>query len=154
VALAELRQQVDRIVARYPSVRVEPKPVAVAVHLRQATEADAAGASADLAHWVGTHESVHTLHGKQVLELSVVADDKGTAFDRLRTETAATAAVFIGDDATDEHAFAVLRDGDLGIKVGPGDTSARTRIDSPAAVGDLLGVLLSARRARLEARRG
>ena len=148
VALADLRQRVDEIVARFPTVRAEPKPVGVAVHLRRADEADAREASAELARTVSVDPAVRTLHGKRVIELSVVAVDKGLALEALRNEIGATAAIFIGDDTTDEHAFAVLGQGDLGVKVGPGETIARTRIDSPSAVSDLLGVLRSARGAR------
>jgi trehalose 6-phosphate synthase/phosphatase len=153
LALADLRRRVDEIVGRYPTVRLEPKPAGVAAHLRRASAADVQGATGELAQLLGALPTVRALHGHQVIEYSVLAVDKGVALDRLRSETGASAVIFIGDDTTDEHAFAALWDGDVGVKVGPGDTLARTRIDSPAAVADLLGVLLSARGARLQARR-
>ena len=145
VALADLRRRLAETLAPFPTVRLEPKPVGVAVHLRRATDSDAAGAFAAVSQLISPDPAIRTLHGKRVIELSVVAVDKGSALDQLRAETHSTAVIFIGDDATDEHAFAVMRPRDLGVKVGPGDTAARGRIGSPDAVADLLGVVLSAR---------
>ena len=48
-------------------------------------------------------DTVHITTGKEVLELSVVKADKGTAMEKLRSDHNATAALFIGDDVTDEH---------------------------------------------------
>jgi trehalose 6-phosphate phosphatase len=43
--------------------------------------------------------------------------------------------VFVGDDSTDEHGFdAVERLGGWSIKVGPGRTAARFRLQDPNAV--------------------
>jgi trehalose 6-phosphate phosphatase len=42
--------------------------------------------------------------------------------------------------------FARLRPGDVGVKVGEGDTAAAHRVADPAALADLLGELLTARR--------
>ncbi|MFN3388507.1 MAG: trehalose-phosphatase, partial [Allosphingosinicella sp.] len=49
--------------------------------------------------------------------------------------------VFVGDDLTDEHAFAAAADlGGAGILVGPARASAaRYRLDDVAAVADWLG---------------
>jgi trehalose 6-phosphate phosphatase len=78
-----------------------------------------------------------------VLDLAVTDMDKGTALDRMR---GAAAVFFAGDDVTDETAFDRLRPGDVGVKVGDGDTAAGDRVADPAALADLLGELLTARR--------
>ena len=84
--------------------------------------------------------------GKAVIELAVVQTDKGRALDVLRHQVGATAAVFLGDDVTDEKAFRRLRGSDVGVKVGPGDTLASYRIDAPADVAVVLDHLLDVRR--------
>jgi trehalose-phosphatase len=92
---------------------------------------------------------VRTTHGKEVVELSVVDTDKGRALDRLREETGADAVVFAGDDVTDETAFARLTPTDVGIKVGPGDTAARFRVESTTSVATVLAALAEARSAQV-----
>ena len=146
--LAWLRDRLEAIRERHPGVRLEPKPVGVAVHLRQAEEAEARAAAQEITTEISADPAIRTLRGKMVVELSVVAVDKGVAVQSLRAQTQATNVVYLGDDVTDENAFTSLAAHDLGVKVGPGDTAARLRVESPTAVADLLGVLLSARGAR------
>ena len=81
-----------------------------------------------------------------MLEFAVIDTDKGEAVDILREQTSATVVVFLGDDVTDEKAFRRMREDDIGIKVGPGDTAAGFRIGTPDDVADVLAYLLAARR--------
>ena len=57
------------------------------------------------------------------------------------------AVVYLGDDVTDEHVFTVLGPQDLSIKVGPGETAARTRLDDCSEVPAVLEALAAARTA-------
>ncbi len=143
--LAKLDTEVNRIAHGREGVHVEIKPTGRAVHLRSASQDDAAAVADELrsgaAHWHG----VNLLRGKKVFELSVVETDKGTAFAELVDEIGATATVFIGDDVTDEHAFEALGPRDLTVKVGAGPTTAGIRIAGPSQVADLLTILASAR---------
>ena len=50
--------------------------------------------------------------------------------------------LFLGEDVTDEDAFAWLGDGDVGVEMGPGSTLARYRVDDPEAVVGLLTAAL------------
>ncbi|APU12448.1 MULTISPECIES: trehalose-phosphatase [Actinoalloteichus] len=144
--LTRLKKHIEKITAGYEGVHLEIKPASIAVHVRRA-EPDVADAvmeiiRADPATWDG----VETTEGKAVLELAVVQTDKGNALDVLRHQVGATAALFIGDDVTDEKAFLRLQGPDLGIKVGPGDTAAGYRIDDTPAVATVLAFLLEERR--------
>ena len=49
--------------------------------------------------------------------------------------------VFVGDDVTDEEAFAVLGATDVTIKVGPADTIASYRLHDTDAVAEWLNRL-------------
>ncbi len=133
------------ITHRVAGVMLELKPAAVAVHVRQASRPDAARVTTELVAGPGALPGVAVLHGKEVVELSVVAGDKGTALDLLRARTEATCTVFVGDDVTDEHAFARLSPHDVGIKVGAGDTHARFRVTDTAAAAALLTFLAGQR---------
>lgn len=88
---------------------------------------------------------MHATTGKAVLEFAVIDTDKGEALDILRAEHRADAVVFFGDDVTDEKAFRRLTDGDIGVKVGPGETAAAYRVDAPEDVAAALVYLLSVR---------
>jgi trehalose 6-phosphate phosphatase len=142
----KLQQGLQEIVEGQPGVSLEAKPASVAVHVRQA-ESDVAGEVLDLvrggpASWDG----VQVTEGKAVIELAVVKTDKGNALDTLRHQVGATAAVFLGDDVTDEKAFARLHGPDLGIKVGQGDTLAHYRIGDSTEVATVLAFLMEERR--------
>lgn len=56
------------------------------------------------------------------LELRASGRDKGTAARELiRRSPPGTLAIYVGDDATDEDAFAVVREAGLGIRIGADD---------------------------------
>lgn len=143
--LARLEQTMTELTERYPGATVEIKPVSVAFHVRNAAPEHAQQALDDALNAVRDWD-IHVTEGKAVREFAVIDTDKGEALDRLRQSSDGGAVVFFGDDVTDEKAFARLADGDIGVKVGPGQTLARYRVDSPDDVASALGVLLHARR--------
>ncbi|MTD16191.1 bifunctional alpha,alpha-trehalose-phosphate synthase (UDP-forming)/trehalose-phosphatase [Nakamurella sp. YIM 132087] len=143
--LARLRRVLQSITSEYQDISLEPKPTGIAVHLRLASEKDAAAVTAAIEDDPATWAGVHLLRGKKVLELTVIATDKGKAIQQLRQQNHCTAVLYIGDDVTDETAFVTLHDGDLGVKVGPGNTAADLRVADPERVRDLLTVLAAAR---------
>ena len=128
-----------------PGVTVETKPASVALHVRNASPDDGEDALRE-ARAASEGWDAHATAGKAVLEFAVISTDKGEAIDILRDRHHATAVVFFGDDVTDEKAFRRLRDADIGVKVGPGDTLAGFRIDSPDDVATALSYLLARRR--------
>jgi trehalose 6-phosphate phosphatase len=139
--LADRRDALARtltpVVAEVAGARLEVKPASVAVHVRQVPDA-AAGAALLERVRTTADPALTPKPGKAVLELAVTDADKGSALRRLRTELGAAAAIYLGDDVTDEDGFRALEPGDLGIKVGDGETAAAHRVADPAAVVALL----------------
>ncbi|MHA7271432.1 trehalose-phosphatase [Arthrobacter sp. HLT1-20] len=144
-SLAEARAAVEEAVERFPGTMAEHKPAGVVLHYRQASETDGQ-AAVELVNGQLAHNPAFTITtGKMVLEISVVSANKGEGLATLRESTQATATFFAGDDVTDEHAFAALLPGDVGVKVGQGGSLARFRIESPHELPALLELLLAAR---------
>ncbi|MCB0998679.1 MAG: trehalose-phosphatase [Acidimicrobiales bacterium] len=146
-ALDAVASELDGLAAGVPGAHVERKPAGVAFHTRRADPSAAARAVADVLAGPGSRHGVRVRHGKDVVELTVVHTDKGAALDRLRRSIDADAVVFLGDDLTDEDAFAVLGDGDVGVKVGDGPTIARHRVRDVPAVAQVLSRLHDVREA-------
>jgi len=142
--LARIVTTLNEIAARYPGTAVEPKPASVALHVRNASVTDSAAALA-AARAAAVGWDAEMTAGKAVLEFAVITTNKGSAIDALREQTAATAVVFLGDDVTDEKAFARLRDSDVGVKVGAGPSAAQYRVESPEQVAEVLAQLASRR---------
>jgi trehalose 6-phosphate phosphatase len=127
-----------------PGVTVETKPASVALHVRNASATD--GEAALAAAWDASPGwNAHVTTGKAVLEFAVISTDKGEAVDILRDEHHASAVVFFGDDVTDEKAFSRMVGSDVGVKVGPGETLAAYRVDSPEDVAAALQYLAGQR---------
>lgn len=132
-----LARRLEPVVAGTPGARLEVKPASVAVHVRQV--ADPATARAVLERARGLADASLTLKpGKDVLELAVTDADKGSALRRLRADVAASGALYMGDDVTDEDGFRALEPDDVTIKVGPGETSARYRVPDTAGALEVL----------------
>ena len=133
------------VVAEVAGARLEVKPASVAVHTRQVPDRAAAAALLERARSL-VDSSLTLKPGKEVLEVAVTDADKGTALRRLVTELDAAAAMYLGDDLTDEDGFRALGPDDVTIKIGDGDTAARYRVPDPAGalavlrrLADLLG---------------
>ncbi|GEL99540.1 trehalose-phosphatase [Cellulomonas terrae] len=128
--LASLGAEAARIARGRDGVWVETKPTAVVVHTRLAEAVDAEPAEQE-AISLGERLGSGVLHGKDVVEISVLRASKGEALTALRDELGAPVVLYAGDDVTDEHAFDALHGDDVTVKVGHGTTSARYRVDGP-----------------------
>lgn len=145
--------QLQALVRECPGAWVETKPFARALHTRGAAPESALVASAAALAGPAALPGTHTIEGKSVVEIAVVAVTKADGVAWVRAEAARRAGVaprevavlFAGDDRTDEDALRALGPGDLGVKVGPGETAARVRVPDEHAVVELLGRLLAAR---------
>jgi trehalose-phosphatase len=151
VALREtVTRALTEIAAEAPGFGIEKKPASVAFHYRNVDPDDADAAIAEILAGPAALEGVAVKRGKMVIELAVVETNKGTALDRLRRQVAADAVLFVGDDVTDEDAFATLHGPDLAIKVGGGETAAHARLGDTEDVARTLALLCELRRAWLE----
>lgn len=139
------------IVDRYNGVNLEPKTFGMGIHTRGATPQDEAAVFAEIdalvaervPHW-------RRRSGHRVLEFSSRAEGKDAAMSVLREHFDATAILFAGDDVTDEDAMRVLQPGDLGVRVGAGESVATLRVDTPQEIASLLEVLAFERAAGRE----
>ena len=142
----ELRARMPRLramVADLDAVLIEDKGASVAVHWRLATPADAERAEAAVTAIATELAGGYRLQlGKAVGEIVPASATKAHAIRALLANApyAGRRAVFLGDDRTDEIAFAsVTAQGGLGIRIGPGETAAERRLPGPSAVRALLG---------------
>ena len=121
-------------------VVVEPKPAGVVLHYRQVPELEAE-ITAFARSLAAAHPGIELHLAKMACELRPDDVGKGHAVATLLDHPlfAGRGPVMVGDDATDEPAMAVAQDrGGVGIKVGPGETVARHRVDGPEDVPRLL----------------
>jgi trehalose-phosphatase len=112
-------------------VRLERKKYSIAVHYRQVEDREQSEI-VDIIKGVALEsEGIKIREGKKVIELQPDVDwDKGNAVEvllrEMRSYNKNILPVYLGDDLTDEDAFAVLPSG---IKVLVGDHGAKTRAD-------------------------
>jgi trehalose 6-phosphate phosphatase len=133
--LAAAQAELAAYAAADPRLLVEEKPASVALHFRRAPER--AGEAEALAAALAERTGLALQPGKMVVELRPEGADKGDALRRLMTEPpfAGARPLFVGDDLTDEHAFAAAAElGGGGILVGPPrGTAAAWRLSDVAA---------------------
>ncbi|MFT6534028.1 MAG: trehalose-phosphatase [Alpinimonas sp.] len=143
--LSALNAFLSPLVHAVPGAWLEIKPAGIAVQTRLC-EPGAGHQLLAIVRELPDHlTSLTTRGGKDVLEFSVSSATKGTAVSFLAELKQTENILFIGDDVTDEDAFAALPATGLGIKVGPGETHAAYRIDSTTDVTEVLELLLAFR---------
>lgn len=134
----QLREMVARLneaVAPKPGVLVEDKGCSVAIHWRLAPqEKEFALATAHAAvEALGGEYRVQ--HGKAVAEILPSAAGKGKVIERFMQQAPyeGRRPIFVGDDLTDENGFKTVNaQGGLSVRIGSGETIAKTRLATPA----------------------
>lgn len=150
-AREELWAAAQPIIERYEGAEFEPKAFGMGVHTRRATPEVEAAVFADIdalvadrfPHW-------RRRSGHRVLEFSSRTEGKDAAMGVLREHFDATGILFAGDDVTDEDALRVLLPGDLGVRVGPGESAATLRVENPQQIAELLAQVATERAAGRE----
>jgi trehalose 6-phosphate synthase/phosphatase len=90
-----------------------------------------------------SNQPVEILVGSRVLEIRPHGIHKGRIVPPLSPERLArTTILAVGDDRTDEDLFAALPPEAISIRIGPGNTRARFRLEGVAAVRALLQSLV------------
>jgi trehalose 6-phosphate phosphatase len=135
-------------------ITIEDKRLSLAVHYRSAHEKKKARAAILAA--AARLDQARLLGGKQVLNiLPAGGPDKGLALERERARRACDAAIYVGDDETDEDVFALGPPRRLlGIRVGRRRGSAAAYYIRTQAEIDRLLDRLATLRTSLPARRG
>jgi trehalose-phosphatase len=149
--LIEAADEIDRQVSAMPGVHVERKRFAVAVHFREAAD-DAEDTIERVVREIGAREErLRVTTGKKIFELRPSVEwDKGKALEwlmgRLGLDLETIIPLYLGDDVTDEDAFAVLVGRGLGIVVGRdgAPTLAEYALEDPDEVHELLARLAGA----------
>ncbi|MCR2784574.1 MULTISPECIES: trehalose-phosphatase [unclassified Microbacterium] len=150
VALRDrLRAHAEQATAELDGVWIEPKTFGLGVHTRRADPAAAAEANRIVDELVRTEASAWRRRtGRDIVEYAFRHEGKDTAVAVLRERTGATAVLFAGDDVTDEDALRSLGEGDLGVRVGAGDTAASVTVADITEFAGLLNRIAELRAAR------
>lgn len=145
-----LRAAAEDLIAGIPGAWIEPKEFGFAVHSRTVAAADRAAVNDRVdALMVDEAPTWRRRTGHRIVEYAFRDVGKDAAVAWLRARTGATAVLFAGDDVTDEDALASLDAGDVGVRVGAGDTAASVRVDGIPELAALL-VLLAHERSALQ----
>lgn len=134
----------ERIIDGIEGAFIEHKPFHRVLHVINVKDQELAQRTLDAALAVDL-PGVQTHTGKWIVEASVVDINKGTWISAQQEHLRPDATLFMGDDTTDEHAFAVLNEHDLSIKVGQGKTKAQQRVSNVQELSQILSQLAALR---------
>lgn len=148
-SLEAVHRELSASLAHIPGVLVELTGYTVPVHYRLVNPVQIPLVDAIVEKELRGHPNLRRNRGKMVFEIRPdVAWNKGNAVlwirERLGLNPENSVAFYIGDDTTDEDAFAILDDGDVGILVAsrPRETAARFFLRDPSEVGRFLEGLI------------
>jgi trehalose 6-phosphate phosphatase len=133
----ELKQQLINIAHLDPAIIVEDKDYSLAIHYRLAPDKRRAIEDAIEEIRAELPDSLEVLPGKSVIEVKKIGFNKGTAIRELMSHPpfAGRRPIFVGDDTTDEAAFAVMPEFDgLAVSVGRMVPGVAKRFETPGDV--------------------
>lgn len=147
-----LASRLERVFTTLPGVWIEKKGPILAVHVREAAPDDVAAAVRAARAMLPAGFEI--MSGKSIIELRPKSSaHKGDAVRWIAAERPGAPILYIGDDTTDEDAFASLGPRDFPVLVadaahlreravsGRATTNARWRLRSPRDVGRLIARL-------------
>ncbi|WP_153099852.1 trehalose-phosphatase [Paraburkholderia hayleyella] len=145
--LLTMEQVLAEAVKAHPGMLLEIKGAALALHYRNAPACEPLARTLTQRLVADYPQAYGVQPGKMVYEIKPKNVDKGRALRAFLNELpfAGRTPVFAGDDLTDEKGFAVVNAcGGWSIKVGAGETCARARVASVAALLAWLAQLAAA----------
>lgn len=144
----EVSKELTRQVQGIEGALIENKRFSLAVHYRMVAEAYVPGLEGIVDRAVKEHPRLRKAYGKKVFELRPNIDwDKGKALlfllGALELDGPEIIPLYIGDDTTDEDAFAAISDRGIGILVtdAPHPTAAGYSVQNTDEVEEFLNLL-------------
>ncbi len=148
-ALQQLSENLAIELRHIEGAEVEQKGLTTSIHHRRVAPRKRDEVRRLVTHAVAEHEGFHLKNGNMVLEIWPRVDwHKGKALAWINTQIGnrSSNVLYLGDDATDEDAFAALPEG-ITAKVGAGqNTSAQFHLADPHEVQNFLLWLAEAAR--------
>ena len=141
-----IRPVMENFVDRTPGTFIEEKNYSLAWHYRKADEDMTVIRTRELKMVLTSFvadNGLSVLDGDKVLEVKSSSVSKGKAVAKLLTKANFDFIAAFGDDWTDEYMFEELPDEAYTVKVGNKKTIARYYVEDPAAIRNLLRLLLS-----------
>ena len=141
------KEHVYRVLELYqrstPGTHIERKRTGVVWHYRQADPEFGKWKANQLVEElsiVAANNPVEVRHGRKIVEAASAHINKGAAVTRMLGEQPYDLVLLAGDDTTDESMFQLAADRPemLTIRVGDGETRARHRLPTPAALRQFL----------------
>ena len=139
-----MRDALREVERRHDGLFLEDKGLSLALHYRQVPKLGTLVLREVSTLFRQMGPGFHLQTGKCLIEVVPLGNTKGTVVAEFMTEEPFRGRVpaFLGDDVTDESAFAVVNDlGGVSIKVGVGPTHARYRLIDVMAVRSWLASL-------------
>lgn len=141
-----LTERAEAVISGVDGAWIERKQFGFGLHTRLSDPQRAAEAIGRIDELVAAEApSWRRRTGQDILEFASRDEGKDSAVRRLRELVEADVVVFAGDDVTDEDALRSLEEGDIGIRVGGGQSAASYRVADAATLAVLLGRLAEAR---------
>ena len=145
--VAAWRAELERELADQPGIYFEDKRSTLSVHY--GLDRRWRAAEDQVLEAAGRLEGARLVRGKKVLNvIPAELPNKGDALLTLLRRMRLDVALYVGDDVTDEDAFAIGPPRVFGVHVGRGRTLAPWRVRSQDRVDELLRILAALRRRR------
>lgn len=156
----KVRPVLDMFTRCTPGATVEDKASAIVWHYRDCDEEYGQFKAKELMHQLALslwNLPCQISQGNKIVEVASLAVRKGIVVSNALQQQSSVAKPFseiliIGDDRSDESMFLEAPKEALTVKVGPGDTAARFRLESPSHVRRFLSLIADAKDAKEDAK--